>query len=71
MVIALVFSLLITETLVSCTDIIDPSSANSLAAVIAVIGEYLYAALALVMVVILRILRPAGIALAVLGGLGL
>lgn len=58
-------------TLVSCTDVIDPSAANSLAAIIAVIGEYLYAALALVLVVILRILRPAGIALAILGVLGL
>lgn len=49
----------------------DPSAANSLAAIIAVIGEYLYSALALVLVVVLRILRPAGIALAVLGVLGL
>ncbi len=65
------FTVLFTGSLVSCTDIIDPSAANSLAAIIAVIGEYLYAALALVLVVVLRILRPAGIALAVLGVLGL
>ncbi len=65
------FAVLFTGILVSCTDFIDPSAANSLAAVIAVVGEYLYAALALVLVVLLRILRPAGIALAVLGGLGL
>ena len=66
---AIVFMLI--GTLSSCTDYIDPSAANSLAAIIAVIGEYLYAALALVLVVVLRILRPAGIALAVLGVLGL
>ncbi|MBO6255656.1 MAG: hypothetical protein J6O49_18745 [Bacteroidaceae bacterium] len=66
---AIVFMLI--GTLASCTDYIDPSAANSLAAIIAVIGEYLYAALALVLVVVLRILRPAGVALAVLGVLGL
>ena len=58
-------------TFTSCTDIIDPSAANSLAAVVAVVGEYLYAALSFVLVVLLRILRPAGTALAILGLLGL
>ena len=69
LVTAIVFVLI--GTLTSCTDFIDPSAANSFAAIIAVIGEYLYAIIALVMVVLLWILRPAGVALALLGVLGL
>ena len=69
--VAVIFGILLTEILTSCTDIIDPSAANSLSAIIAVIGEYLYATIALVLVVLLWILRPAGIALAVLGVLEL
>lgn len=68
---AVVLAILLTGVLASCTDYIDPSAANSLAAIIAVIGEYLYAAFALVLVVVLRILRPAGFALVILGLLGL
>lgn len=70
-VVASVSSILLAGLLTSCTDFIDPSAANSFAAVIAVVGEYLYAMLALVLFVVLWILRPAGIALAVLGVLGL
>lgn len=55
----------------SCSDYIDPAAANSLSAIIAVIGEYVYAIIALVLVAILWIFRPAGVALAVLGVLGL
>lgn len=66
-----VFAILLTGTLTSCTDFIDPSAANSLAAVLAVIGEYLYAIIVLALLVILWILRPAGIALTLLGVLGL
>jgi len=65
------FAILLTGSLTSCTDFIDPSAANSLAAVLAVIGEYLYAILVLALVVILWILRPAGSALTLLGVLGL
>ena len=57
--------------LVSCKDIIDPAAANSLSAVIAVIGEYLYASIVLLLVVILWVIRPAGISLVFLGVLGL
>lgn len=64
------FVIMFTGVLTSCTDIIDPAAANSLSAILAVIGEYLYAIIALVLVVILWILRPAGIALATLGMLG-
>lgn len=56
--------------LTSCTDLIDPAAANSLSAILAVIGEYLYAIIALVLVVVLWIFRPAGIALVLLGILG-
>jgi hypothetical protein len=63
--------ILLAGLLSSCKDFIDPAAANSLSAIIAVVGEYLYAILALVLVVLLWILRPAGIALAVLGVLGL
>lgn len=70
-ILAAVQAILFTGFLTSCTDYIDPSAANSLAAILAVIGEYLYAALALVLVVVLQILRPAGFALAILGLLGL
>ena len=63
---AIIFFVII-GTLASCTDYIDPSAANSFAAIIAVIGEYLYAVVALVLVVILRILRHVGITLAILG----
>ncbi len=70
-ILLMTIAVVIIGTFTSCTDIIDPSAANSLAAVVAVVGEYLYAALAFVLVVLLRILRPAGIALAILGLLGL
>ena len=62
---------LVSFCLSSCTDFIDPSAANSLSAIIAVIGEYFYASLTLILVVFLWILRPAGFALVVLGFMGL
>lgn len=65
-----VFVILLSGFLTSCTDFIDPSAANSLSAILAVIGEYLYATIALILVVVLWILRPAGIALSLLGILG-
>ena len=61
---------MITGGLISCKDFIDPAAANSHSAIIAVVGEYLYAIIVLVLVTILWVLRPAGIALAALGMLG-
>ena len=69
-VVTMIFFILLTETLISCTDVIDPSAANSLSAIVAVIGEYFYASIVLVFVALLWILRPAGIALILLGILG-
>ena len=57
--------------LTSCHTKIDPVAANSSSAILAVIGEYLYATFALIIFVFLWILRPAGIALVGLGVLGL
>ena len=69
-VITIILFILFTETLISCTDVIDPSAANSQSAIIAVIGEYLYASITLVFVTLLWILRPAGVALIFLGVIG-
>lgn len=69
--VVVVLVIMFSGVLTSCRDVIDPAAANSLSAIIAVIGEYLYATIVLVVVVILWILRPAGIALAVLGVLGI
>lgn len=55
----------------SCYAHIDPVAANSSSAILAVLGEYLYALFALVLFVVLWILRPAGITLVGLGVLGL
>ena len=70
-IVAAVLAIALSGILTSCTDYIDPSVANSLSAILAVIGEYLYATIALILVVVLWILRPAGIALILLGILGL
>ena len=69
LVVAVLF-IMLSGFLTSCSDFIDPSAANSLSAVLAVIGEYLYAAIALILVLVLWILRPAGVALVLLGILG-
>lgn len=70
-IIAFVLIFSFTGILTSCKDFIDPAAANSYSAVIAVIGEYLFAIIVLILVFLLWVLRPAGIALAVLGMLGL
>jgi len=70
-IIAFVLIFSFTGILTSCKDFIDPAAANSYSAVIAVIGEYLFAIIVLILVFILWVLRPAGIALAMLGLLGL
>ena len=69
--VVVVFVIMFIGFLSSCRDVIDPAAANSLSAVFAVIGEYIYAIIALILVVILWILRPVGISLAVLGMLGI
>lgn len=69
-VLVAVLAVMFSGFLTSCTDLIDPAAANSLSAILAVIGEYLYAIIALVLVVVLWIFRPAGIALVLLGILG-
>lgn len=70
-IVAFVLIFSFTGILTSCKDFIDPAAANSYSAVIAVIGEYLFAIIVLILVFILWVLRPAGIALAMLGLLGL
>ena len=70
-IIAFVLIFSFTGILTSCKDFIDPAAANSYSAVIAVIGEYLFAIIVLILVFLLWVLRPAGIALAVLDMLGL
>ena len=70
-IIAFVLIFSFTGILTSCKDFIDPAAANSYSAVLAVIGEYLFAIIVLILVFLLWVLRPAGIALAVLGMLGL
>ena len=70
-IIAFVLIFSFTGILTSCKDFIDPAAANSYSAVIAVIGEYLFAIIVLILVFLLWVIRPAGIALAVLGMLGL
>lgn len=65
--VVVVFIIMFTGLLSSCRDVIDPAAANSLSAVIAVSGEYIYSIIVLILVVILWILRPVGISLAVLG----
>lgn len=60
-------AIILSGVFTSCTDFIDPTAANSLSAILAVIGEYLYAIIALILVVVLWIFRPAGIALVLLG----
>lgn len=66
LVLELVSIILMTGMFTSCTEVVDPTAANSLSAIIAVIGEYLYATIVLVFIVILWILRPAGVALVIL-----
>ena len=68
--ISLVFTFLVIGTLGSCSDYIDPAAANSLSTIIAVICEYLYAVVVLAVILLLWILRPAGVALTILGVLG-
>lgn len=70
LVIFAVIIFLLTSVLTSCRVDIDPAAANSHSAILAVIGEYLYAIIVLMLVVLLWILRPACIALVVLGALG-
>ena len=70
-VIVMLIVITFTGIFTSCKVFIDPAAANSQSAIIAVVGEYLYAIIVLVLVAILWLLRPAGIALAVLGMLGL
>ena len=70
-IVAFVLIFSFTGILTSCKDFIDPAAANSYSAVIAVIGDYLFAIIVLILVFILWVLRPAGIALAMLGLLGL
>ena len=70
-IVAFVLIFSFTGILTSCKDFIDPAAANSHSAIIAVVGEYIYAIIVIVLVTILWVLRPAGIALAVLGMLGL
>lgn len=65
-----VLVIMISGFLTSCRDFIDPEAANSHSAILAVIGEYLYATIALFLVVVVWILRPSGIALVLLGILG-
>lgn len=69
-VVTMILFILFTESLISCTEVIDPSAANSVSAIVAVIGEYLYASITLVFVTLLWILRPAGVALIFLGIIG-
>lgn len=49
-------------SLTSCEAEIDPSAANSCSAIIATIGEYLYAIIILMACIIIRLIRIAGIA---------
>ena len=70
-IVAFVLIFSFTGILTSCKDFIDPAAANSYSAVIAVIGEYLFAFIVLILVIMLWVLRPAGLALAALGMLGL
>ena len=69
-IVSLILIITFTGGLISCKDFIDPAAANSHSAIIAVVGEYLYATLVLILVAVLWVLRPAGIALAALGMLG-
>ncbi len=63
--------ILLIGSFTSCKDYIDPAAANSSSAILAVLGEYFYATISLVLVIVLWILRPAGISLVCLGVLGL
>jgi len=70
-IVKLIYVLLFIGFLTSCTDIIDPSAANSRSAILAVLGEYLYATFTFIMVALFWFFRPAGLALMALGFLGL
>ena len=51
-IVAFVLIFSFTGILTSCKDFIDPAAANSYSAVIAVIGEYLFAIIVLILVFI-------------------
>ena len=70
-IVVVIMTILFVGLFTSCHAKIDPVAANSSSAILAVIGEYLYATFTLIIFVALWILRPAGIALVALGVLGL
>ncbi len=63
--------LFLIQTFSSCHAEIDSGAANSIAAILAVLGEYFFATLALLLTFILKLIRPLSVATILLGLLGL
>ncbi len=67
----LLFLLIFVVSLSSCHAAIEDTAANSLAAILAVLFEYIYAIIALLLTFLLKLIRPLSIATIILGILGL
>ncbi len=66
-----VLLLLLIISLSSCHAAIEDTAANSVAAILAVLFEYIYAIIALLLAFLLKLIRPLSIATIILGLLGL